>query len=410
MALDVISADQANGSYGHSLPSPRTLDESPAPERLTKLLILGAVFALTFISINYVTHHSQRKGLAQEFAKFAREHHCEIPGKPVHYSFYTSWRNKLRLYANRHKDLLGNVYADKFRTLGPTYALYDSYDMTRVCHTTEPANVHAVMASAAKDYRVPDARLVAIGPIESRGVVTTEGALWLENRRAINVGFRGARETRDIELGVQELLANLDASVDAQGWTDPFLMFHTFAQMTLDRSTKHMFGVSAGLQASDGQRGEQHVAWKTTTDTVARYVGVRSLLGTRAWIWDSAEFRAACARLRGLCDEVINRALDDARKGIFSDATFVGNLVQETADGAKIRDVVLDLFVAGHNMTSGVLSWLWFELEKRPDVFQALRKEVCLSPSLKPHASCTYLTCLSRSSTSSARSPRLRNP
>ena len=128
-----------------------------------------------------------------------------------------------------------------------------------------------------------------------------------------------------------------------------------------------MFGVSIGLQESEDKQGDMHTVWKETTDTVARYVGVRSLLGRRAWIWDSREFRAACARLRGLCDLVIGKALQDAKDGIFSNATFVGNLVQETADAVKIRGVVLDLFVAGHNMTSRVLSWYWFELERHPD-------------------------------------------
>jgi cytochrome P450 len=43
----------------------------------------------------------------------------------------------------------------------------------------------------------------------------------------------------------------------------------------------------------------------------------------------------------------------------------------------KICDITLDVFIAGHNMTAGVLSWLFFELEKKPELYEAARQEVC---------------------------------
>ena len=47
--------------------------------------------------------------------------------------------------------------------------------------------------------------------------------------------------------------------------------------------------------------------------------------------------------------------------------------MEEYEDIDTIRDVVMDLFVAGQNMTGGVAAWLFAELEARPDVYQSVR-------------------------------------
>lgn len=208
----------------------------------------------------------------------------------------------------------------------------------------------------------------------------TEGKLWLENRKLITVGFRGARSVLDIEENVQTLLSTIAPSQDSSCWTKPLPLFDAFAFMSLDRSIRHMFGVEANLQAQTGEPMKERLRWKEAFDVVASYVGVRSLLGRRSWIYDAPAFRQACALLRRLCESTIRAAIEDSKRGVRRSASFMGNLIQESSDVTQIADITLDIFIAGHNMTAGVLAWLFFELEKQPDVYDAVRLEVSTQP------------------------------
>ncbi|KAF2481801.1 cytochrome P450 [Neohortaea acidophila] len=346
------------------------------PSRTAIPLILLSLLACTLILQAY-THHRHNLALASHFQAFAASTNSSpTTPAPIPYTLLTSARNKLALLRNLKRNLLSTNLAQKFHSHGPTHAIYNPYGLPKVVHTIDPRNVHAVLSAQSQDYGVPAARLAAIGPIGSRGVVMTEGAVWHANRKAINAGFRGARFTDGIEENTRTLFSTL--TEDGEGWTAPVPLFDAFAFMSLDRSIRHMFGVRADLQAKEGAAMRERLRWKEAFDVVARYVSVRSVLGRKSWMYDGVPFRRACALLRRLCEGTIRAAVRESKAGNADAVTgcFVGNLVQETADVRRVCDVTLDVFIAGHNMTSGVLSWLFFELEKRPDVYEAVRREV----------------------------------
>lgn len=55
---------------------------------------------------------------------------------------------------------------------------------------------------------------------------------------------------------------------------------------------------------------------------------------------------------------------------------FLHELVSQTSDQIKIRSELLNILLAGRDTTASLLSTVWFELSKRPDVWNQLRREV----------------------------------
>ena len=55
---------------------------------------------------------------------------------------------------------------------------------------------------------------------------------------------------------------------------------------------------------------------------------------------------------------------------------FLHELVSQTSDKIKIRSELLNILLAGRDTTASLLSNVWFELSKRPDVWSRLHREV----------------------------------
>ena len=67
--------------------------------------------------------------------------------------------------------------------------------------------------------------------------------------------------------------------------------------------------------------------------------------------------------------------LADAEKGE-NRYVFLHELVKQTQDKVQIRSELLNILLAGRDTTASLLSNVWFELSKRPDIWAKLRAEV----------------------------------
>jgi hypothetical protein len=65
-------------------------------------------------------------------------------------------------------------------------------------------------------------------------------------------------------------------------------------------------------------------------------------------------------------------------KGLGSKNKFLQELAKGTDDENRIRDEILNILIAGRDTTASALSNMFFELSRRPKIWEALRKEVSL--------------------------------
>ena len=73
---------------------------------------------------------------------------------------------------------------------------------------------------------------------------------------------------------------------------------------------------------------------------------------------------------RGLASYASDHTTNSSRNVLLHD------LISQTSDKIVIRSELLNLLFAGRETTAGFLSNIWFELSKRPSVWDTLRKEV----------------------------------
>lgn len=63
---------------------------------------------------------------------------------------------------------------------------------------------------------------------------------------------------------------------------------------------------------------------------------------------------------------------------------FLNELLKQTDDKVQIRSELLNILLAGRDTTASLLSNVWFELSRRPEVYKKLREEVNALGGKKP--------------------------
>ena len=169
-----------------------------------------------------------------------------------------------------------------------------------------------------------------------------------------------------------------------------------FSNLTLDIATEFLFGKSTDSLAPEG----------ADEDTESFVIYIDCAMSTLGSAQDGLNFwlavlfgiflqnwtlRNVYKLIHEYVDGIIEKALaekkqksleveeekqdsiDSAEKKRY---IFLHELLNQTTDKVKIRSELLNILLAGRETTAALLSNLWFELSKRPDIWTKLQQEV----------------------------------
>ena len=267
--------------------------------------VLGAVlFALATMFLLhrlYVSHCIQLR--KRDFFIFAASHGCGPP-KTLPRRFLSGLRHKLSLLNNKGRDLLDDVFAQKYRHYGATHVLLGGNGLPKAIHTTDPANLNAMMVTSARDWRPAQGRINTLYPLAQEGLLLTEGALWQHNRKLIQrlIGVQRARDVHRIDRDI-ELLFEAIGPAQSDGWTEEVDLLDLFHHLALDASTAFLLGNCANAQASYIQKKARQAAIAEfglklekpnkemsideAYEIIRDYFSWRAKLGSKYWLADS---------------------------------------------------------------------------------------------------------------------------
>ncbi|KXT05195.1 hypothetical protein AC578_8433 [Pseudocercospora eumusae] len=334
---------------------------------------------------------------SKRFSSFARSNGCfATTGLPT--PVLSSLRHKLDLLFYLGDDLLDNVFAKKFNTYGATHALHDPFGVPKVIHTIDPVNLNAILNKSHTDWAPSKSRARTMYPLAQEGLLNSEGEAWHKNRKMVmrHIGTKRAKDVRQSEGDIQ-LLFTAIGPADQDGWTGVVDLLDLFHRLSLDMSTTFLLGTSADSQLNGmretrlkaameefdlvpSKQSKAKMSYGIAYETVRNHFSWRSKLGSKYWMADSPRYRKACATLNKFADDLIARAID-RRRGVpdgvdIAEFGLVDSLVKDIGDPIQIRNLVMDLFIAGQNMTGTMAAWVFAQLEAHPDIFQRVRAEV----------------------------------
>ncbi|KAF2473134.1 cytochrome P450 52A12 [Lindgomyces ingoldianus] len=281
----------------------------------------------------------------------------------------------------RNKTVLESNW-NRFKRFG-SWTFHSRIMTMPIIVTVEPENVKTILSLKFKDYSF-GARTKAFTPLLGQGIFNSDGERWAKSRHLLRPNF------------VREQLADLDAFerhfklmlkwIPRDGATVD--LQELFFRLTIDTATEFLFNHSTNSLRMIGQ--EQTLNEDVIFSKAFTFAQADVLTRTRIGFLDRFRKNKEGKEAIRICHEYVDKWVDDAvRWREESDAerkiggekneeryVFIHELAKQTNDKKRIRDELMNVLLAGRDTTASLLSNMFFELSKNPNIWAKLRAEV----------------------------------
>jgi cytochrome P450 len=271
-------------------------------------------------------------------------------------------RDPLRLYSTLRAEY-GDVVGAKIGTLYVCMA----FGADAVGHVLQER--HAIYHKDNVDYRL-------LKPVLGNGLVTSNGAFWLRQRRLMQPAFHHQRVAGFAPLMTSrtvDMLARWEALARRR---EPVDVAAEMMRLTLEIATAALFGVEV-----TGQTDTIRESFSIINRRVGEVFGKPWMMLPGVSVLPIPGNRRAQAAQRRL-DAVVQRIIDE-RRGKDTGGTDLLSLLlcARDDDGSgmsdrQLRDEVMTMLLAGHETTSNALAWTFHLLSRSPAHADRLRVEL----------------------------------
>ncbi|KAI1476540.1 cytochrome P450 52E1 [Daldinia eschscholtzii] len=267
------------------------------------------------------------------------------------------------------------AWSDLFRTLGHTlkHRMFPGQGDTIM--TDEPDNVRAVLSTRFDDWDLPELRIKAFLPVLGHySIFTSNGDAWKRARSALRPAFvrDQVADLRCLDRHVTKLIEALprDGSpVDLQAM---------FSRLTTDTISDFMFGRSTDIL---GNAPEDGLRFGRCFDVCMQKIANRARLGWLSMLLRDRELDECTTFMNAYVEKYVaevkgeqgGKTEEEREKKRYM---FLNELLSTGESDEAIRDHLMSIFTAGRDTTTSVLSYLFFELSRRPNVVAAIRREI----------------------------------
>lgn len=241
----------------------------------------------------------------------------------------------------------------------------------------EPDLVRQIMYDHNDTFPKNDLMVGALEPLVGDSIFVSSGATWRRQRQMIDPAFSHMRLNRaflSMAAAVGDYELHLDKLAAAN---QPFSLDLAMGHLTADVITRTVFSQSLQSQTAhdvfesfmEFERNAAHVELK------------RLILDLPfAKIPQHAHVLEACKRIRHHLGRLVDTHLGSQATAFNDIASAVVSAKDEATGQSFTRDEIIDqlgvFFLAGHETTASVLTWVFFIIANRPDVLKSIRSEV----------------------------------
>jgi cytochrome P450 len=236
---------------------------------------------------------------------------------------------------------------------------------------TNPDDIRHVLQDNCRNYHKSPLyqRLV---PLVGRGLLTSEDAFWLRQRRLAQPAFHRESLASMLDAMSGEIERTLERWEGFLERAEPFDLVFEMMELTERIIVRTMFSTDLGPAAQVVQR-----TWPVVNQRIGETFWATKL-ETRLPLPANVRFRRALKELDG----VVYGLIDDRRRSGKVEpellSMFLSARDEETGErmtDPQLRDEVMTMLLAGHETTSLALSWTYFLLADKPGVEARMAEE-----------------------------------
>lgn len=288
--------------------------------------------------------------------------HRGPPRVPYYLPFGLDNMWELTQYSRRHISYK-LVEKNILRTKSTTYEVQLPGMKTYI--TVDPANVKAILATQFQDFGKGPLFYESWKEFLGNGIFCVDGARWSECRALLRPQFLKQRisDLQTFDTHTRKMISLIPQDGETIDITGLFYRF------TLDASTDYLFGES--VKSLDNPK----TAFATAFSDIQANQMMRYRLGPLWWAYYNPSWSPSLDILNKFVQPFVERALSlDPRQEKSGNLT--EELSQFTRNPKDLRDQLVNILLAGRDTTAATLSFLFYELAYRPDIYARLRREV----------------------------------
>jgi cytochrome P450 len=239
-----------------------------------------------------------------------------------------------------------------------------------VYNLAEPEVVKHILQDNAKNYTKQTLQYTNLALVAGQGLLTSDGAFWLRQRRMIQPGFHrnriagfGQEMTGAAEQLVQHWKARLGQEMDLD---------HEMMELTLQIVGKTLFSADLSQGASNLVRA---------TLTALDFVMFRAQNPFSPDLFLPSQRRRSFKQALHTLDSAVHQLIAERRASGPKD-DLLSMLLEARSDGGEamsavqLRDELITLIVAGHETVASSLTWTWYLIATHPQVEHTLHAEL----------------------------------
>lgn len=280
--------------------------------------------------------------------------------------------SRLRCFADSREMFRNPVrilskYNEEF---GDTFRIYLG-GLKEAIVTIDPAVIQHVLKTNWENYQKSEIQMKRMGHFLGKGLLTTHGEAWRNQRRLIQKGF-DRKQLDALSSIMQDSLADSLRDFDRQVHLGAVDIYPQLMKMTFAMVARSLFGARL--------KNEDIDLVSHTICTVQEFI-VRQTLQPylNPWFQASGELRKH-EEMRTRADAVLLEYIKKRRREPPGHDLLQTLMDARYSDGEGMSDELvlsesMQLLVAGHETSSNALSWLLYLLSSRPDCLERVRQE-----------------------------------
>jgi cytochrome P450 len=237
-----------------------------------------------------------------------------------------------------------------------------------------PGGVRQVLQENVKNYTKDHVAYSLLRRIVGNGLITSQGAFWLRQRRLAQPAFHKQRIAAMGRLMTEAAREALEQWEPHASSGEPLVVGREMMKLTLRVVGEALFGANMKEQAAVVGRSVDVLVEQVTT-RFRTYRLLPPVLPTRY----DREFREATRSL----DTIVSKIIAERRRR----GEDTGDLLSmfmlardeetgEQMDDRQLRDEIMTMLIAGHETTATTLSWVWVLLAQNPQAEERLHAEL----------------------------------
>ena len=240
----------------------------------------------------------------------------------------------------------------------------------KVYQLNHPDLARQILVGQPEKFHKPRLVKRAFRRFAGNGLLTSDGALWRQQRKLIQPAFQHKHVAHYAEVMVEHALRMVDGFEDGQVREINAEMM----TLTLGVVVKSLFGTDITGEA-EGLGALMTAVLDAANQRLNSAWQVPEWLPTRRNLVE----KRALAKLDGVIQDLIRarRAAGDTTRDLLSILlTAVDEDSGARMSDRQLRDEMMTLFLAGHETTANALTWTWYLLSQYPEVEATLHDEL----------------------------------